>query len=255
MNNARQKIEDEIGFVRALGNRESVTEAVSLTQRLFQDPRAFYEQLGQELGIGTANGNGHAQQEPPTAAPEPFTIPEGDLQTEDGRQRAYSEKAMRSIIQGLRDDITRELTEQFQPALEYATEGREQQRLSEIRAESAQTIREAITAAREYPHFKENEKAIAQVLNAMDPRVKAKVGTVGAMWMAYSKVMAEQVLPSLGANAEARTIADLQRSAHAGSSTVASTSTAAPPPKIREGNITDLAKHLQQVEQRLSGGV
>lgn len=243
--NARQALESELGYVRSLGTREEVEDAIRIRRMLYANSRSFWESLGQELGLGAT-----ASREEP---PKPFELPEGDLLSEDRKEQAYSVKAMRQIITDLRADIERSLRAEFQPAIDFTTSSQEQAELDAIRSESRDIAREAIATARQYPHFKEHEQAIADELAAIDPRVRSRVGSVGAMLMAYNKVLTEKVLPTLGAKTEAATIADLQRSAAAGSTTVTTTATGnATAPKLRDGNVDDLAAHMARIEQRLA---
>ena len=246
--NAREALEGELGWARTLGvPKAEVQRYVSLGHRLDQDPRSFYAQLGQELGITHEEGTGRRPAEP---VPEPFTIPEGDLFSEDRTQRAYSEKSMRKIITDLRADIVREVRGEYQPAIEFATAGRSAQEDAEVRAQAAETARQAITHALTLPHFRENQQLISEELAKIDPTIRHQVGSVAAMYMAYNKVLAERVLPVLGQQRESQTIADLQRSATAGSTVVGTQAAPRPKPSLRDGNLDDLARHMEQ----LAGG-
>jgi hypothetical protein len=226
-------MEQELGWARSIGPREEVNRAVSLTRRLFANPEAFFEQLGQELNQGKP------------APVEELVDPRPDLRSEDGKL-AYSHEASLTIARNAAERMRRELRQEFEPALKYAQTGTEREAVQQIRAEANQTASEVLGAARQLPHFKEHEQEISRVLSTIDPLVRRKVGSVAALYMAYNKVLAEQVLPTLSATTERQTIADLQRSAHAGASGLAAAPAPPKPAVVRDGNVDDLAALLER---------
>ncbi len=226
-------MEQELGWARSLGQRQEVERYISIARRLYADPGAFHSQLGSEL----------EQRQP--APVEELVDPKPDLRSEDGKL-AFSHEASLQIARNAAERMRRELRQEFEPALKYAQAGTEREEIQQIKAEANATAAEVLDAARKLPHFTEYEKDISAVLRTIDPAVRRKVGSVGALYMAYNKVLAEQVLPTLNSNAERRTIADLQRSAHAGANGVAPTPVVAKAPAVRDGNVDDLAKLLER---------
>jgi hypothetical protein len=237
---ARAEMEQELGWARSLGPRQDIERYVTLARRLFADPSAFHTQLGSELNQGKP------------APVEELVDPKPDLRSEDGKL-AYSHEASLAIARNAAERMRRELRQEFAPALQYAQTGTEREAVQQIKAEANATAAEVLGAARQLPHFKEHEVEISRVLSTIDPAVRRKVGSVAALYMAYNKVLAEHVLPTLSATTERQTIADLQRSAHAGASGLAAAPAAPKPAVVRDGNVDDLAKLLERKHAEAAG--
>lgn len=247
----KQDVETEIGWVRELGDRESVEEAVSLIRYARSSRQAaleFYEQLGQELGL--AGGSPASTSDVP--APKPFTLPKAKLVAEDGTG-AYSESQLADILKDFRADVLREVQTTLKPTIDFAKHGQEEQARTEMRMAAATDAKSVLAAARELPHFTEHEKIISEELNRIPKSLRMKVGSVAALYMAYNKVLTERVLPLLKQNGGQEAIDDLRRSAVAGASTVGTTTSAAPKaPILRDGNVTDLAAHMARIAAQQS---
>lgn len=225
-------MERELGWARQLGSKEEISRYVELGRRLFSDPTAFYQQLGQELA-------GQQSEEEELVDPKP------DLRSEDGKY-AYSHEANLQIARNAAERMRRELRKEFEPALRYAQTGTQREQQEAIRTEATQTATEVLSVARQLPHFKEHEAEIGQLLATIDPNVRRKVGSVAALYMAYNKLLADKVLPTLSGSVERKTIADLQRSATAGATGVSGAPAPAKPATVRDGNVDDLAKLLER---------
>src|SRR5207247_6553148 len=111
--NAREALENELGWARSIGDRESVMAALNLRNRLDADPRACVQALSRLLGMN---------QEP---EPEPVDLsdPEPDLWSEDRTQQAYSANLVRQMLYNLEQ----RLMQQLRPTMDFAEETRAQQ--------------------------------------------------------------------------------------------------------------------------------
>ena len=204
---------------------------MDLIRRLDANPAAFHQQLQQEL-------QGQPREED-------LIDPKPDLRSEDGKL-AYSHEATLQLAKNAAERAARALRKEFSPALEYAQQGRQERQQQAMLSEARQTASEAIAAARQLPYFKEHEPAISEAMAQIPVEVRQRVGSVAALYMAYNKVLAEKVLPTLSSTVQRQTIADMQRSATAGAN---GTSQSPPPPSkpaVREGNVDDLARLLER---------
>ena len=245
--NAREETRAEVtrDFETRYGKPDDVQRAVELTRRLFANPQEFFRQLASEL---KEQGFGEGHPSAPAAEPE-LVDPRPDLRSEDGKL-AYSDEANRQIAANAAERVRRELRKEFGPALDYTRTAEENARQTAlqatIRVQGEQTATKAMAAARQLPHFTAHEKEIGEVYAAIPIELRREVGSVAALYMAYNKVLADTVLPTLGATTERQVIADLHRSATAGASGVTIVPPAQAKPVIREGNVDDLARHLER---------
>jgi hypothetical protein len=228
----RAEVEQELGWARTLGPREDIERYVNVARRLFTDPKAFYAQLGSELNTG------------PQAEPE-LVDPKPDLRSEDGKL-AYSHEANLTIAANAAERMRRELRKEFEPALKYAQVGTERAAQEQVRQEATAIASEVMQTARQLPYFTEHEQEVARVHRSIPPDVRRRVGAVASLYMAYNKVLADNVLPTLSATAERQAIADLKRSAHAGANGIAATPPPPSKPVVRDGNVDDLAALLER---------
>jgi hypothetical protein len=201
------------------------------------NPAAFAQELLRRFGPAPAAGPAGDD-----ADPEP------DLVTTDGKKRGYSADAMRKIIANEVRRAVADVRKEYAPALEYAKEGRQQQEVESIKADARKVGSEVMQTARTYPHFQENEDAIAEKLAAMNPQVRKRMGAIAALHFAYVQVLQEKVFPTLSATAEQNVLDDLKRKAAATDGSVSpngASSGVRPSPK----NPQELSAHLR----RLSG--
>ena len=244
--NVREEMERELGWARQVGTRQDVERAVQLIRALDANPRAFYQQLTQELGIADA----------PATPPTPERVdPTADLRSEDGKE-AFSAGAVRQLLDNAIARVKSELLEQVQPALEFTTQSRqqmEQARIeSEVTTQAADTAREVFATLNTLPHFTEQKANISAAYKAIPESTRAKVGSVAALYMAYNQVLAQHVLPTLSQQAQQQTLADLKRSAVAGAAGAPAGVTPTPKPVIRDGDVDGLAKHLESLTSAMA---
>lgn len=223
--NVRKELTDRLGWAERY-KPDEVQQATELLQSLNSDPRGFLARLSAEL----------EQDEPD---------PEADLQSEDGKQKAFSEKAMRLIIKNVEKRLTRQLEERFGPALEFTHEARAQQAVSAKVAEGRQLATQALAQARKLPHFVENEADISTKLASMNPAYRRQVGSVAALYMAYNAVLTEKVLPTLRATSEQEVINGFKKSANASAGQVQPGQGSTGKAALKEGDVDGLARHLE----------
>lgn len=231
LNNVRREAEQKYGWAKDF-KPDVVQRAVSIISRLDQDPRKFMADLAAELGIG-ANGQAEEQE------------PQPDLEGPDGKYKVYSSAQLAKLIEFREKRLTNSLLSdpRLQRALSFAEQGTQQQEHAEFVRQVTAVASSAIEQARQLPHFKENEKAIAEKLQAIDPEVRAQVGAVAAMYMAYNQVLAETVFPSIQRTSEQSAVESFKRKANAEAGSVHPTvgGTAA---KARPRNQDELAAHM-----------
>lgn len=157
---------------------------------------------------------------------------------------------MQAILKAQELRLTRAFESRAKP-LEDARETEARRVRSEAITREAQTAStQALTKARTYPHFKENEVEIGERLAAMDPAERRQMGPVGAMLACYNAVLAEKVFPTIATTAKEQAAADVragyERKARSSGSVVPTGSVGEGKP-VELKNTTDLAKHMQRL--------
>lgn len=233
--NARAEVEGRLGWAKDL-TKEEALHAVQVYRRMAADPHAFVKALLAEAGAGQAE-----EEE------EELVDPDGDLISEDGKTKAYSEGAVKKLMQNL----TSRLRAEMKPALTFAQKAEQEAQTREtvrgIVQESRQVASQAWETISKAPHFEENRAAISEAFAAIDPAFRRQVGSVAALYMAYNKVLAEQVLPNNEKKVGDKNLKDLQRSAVASAGNVRPGSKQAPKAKIKDGDVDALAAHMERM--------
>lgn len=184
----------EFAWTKGL-NPQEVTEAVQFLRDLRADPKAFVSRVTGEM---KASG---LVEEPEEALPEP------DLQTEDGKTKAYSATAVTKLVTLAVAKAIKEVRGEIKPVLD--------QRASEAITTKARGVAlSAIEEGRSWLHFKEHESDIADVMAAMDPALKRELGPHRVMQRAYNQVLQEKVLPAQQAAAEAKVRESFEKKAN-----------------------------------------
>ena len=236
--NAREAVERDLGWVRQLGSADEVREAVGLIQRLRSNPQAFLQQLISEMGLDQQQDE-----------PEELVDPEPDLITEDGRQRAYSHSAVQQLLRNMEERLTRKM----QPFQDFADSSASEREQMNIQREANNVASAALDRAGKMPYFNENKALIRQKLAEMNPQYRRSIGSVAAMYEAYNQVLMEKVYPTQRSDIERGVVADFNKKANGGSTTILpGAGAAAGGPKIREGNLDDLAAHMANIESRMT---
>lgn len=231
--NARKEILDQLSWAQKY-KPEDVEQATQMLAALNADPRGFLARLAAELET----------EDPPD--------PEPDLQSEDGKKKAYSTDAMKKIIANVERRLTRQLEARFGPALEYTEQAKTKEEVAAKVAEGRAIASEALTQARTMPHFKENEVEISKTLAAMNPAYRRRIGSVAALHVAYNHVLTTKVIPSLKLNGEQEAIDGFRKSANASAGQVQPGAGSTGKPVLKEGDVDGLARHLAKLSGEAS---
>lgn len=208
--------------------------ALTILQSLRNDPKALWRELGARIG---------AEAEPAAKLEE---FPTADLVSADGA-KAHSDANLSKIL----DIFERRLMTKFQgelrPLMEFRDGEMETRTQTQTVAKAKELAGQALTDARQRPHFTENEPAIVEILTKMDPTIKKSVGPIAAMYMAYNQMLAEKVFPTIETTAAEKVRAENLKKANAGGIHPAGgDGKPAEKPVLR--NATDLAAHMARLE-------
>lgn len=227
------------------GDQAEATRRAGILRRLFDDTPAFYRQLGEELGFAQSA----TPAAPATAEWTDPEDPEPDLRDMQGNPAGYSPKALKQVIQNAIAKARHEWQQEFAPVAsvvgEFQTE-REHLALQQQAQSTAQTV---LGELRQDPDFKKHEKDVLKTYQSLvENGYMERYGPVATLHMAWNKFYRESVVPTLGQQTQQQVLSDLQRSAHAGAvGAVAPTPPAPPKPRLREGNVDDLAAHMERL--------
>ena len=119
-------------------------------------------------------------------------------------------------------------------------------------ADAKATAQQALSVASKLPHFEEYKADIAKELEQVDPRVRRQVGSVAALYMAYNKVLAEKVFPTIGRDAESKVREGFKRSAAASNGQVKPGAGVDGKPKpLKDGDVDGLAAHMARLASQM----
>lgn len=204
---------------------------LALVQRMRSNPRDFWQQLGREIGGDQ---------------PEP-ELPRPDLRSEDGRL-AYSAETMAKYMDIREQALMRKLMGELQPFVEGYQQDRDQRAQEAQSAQQRSVIAHALAQLRAQPSFKDNEKLIAEKLEAMDESYVESVGLVTALHVAYNQVLSEVVFPGYEDRAAARVREENQRKAGTAGSAPPTSGTPSSSGKL-PSNQRELASHLERLSR------
>lgn len=247
LNNAREKavaeVKSKLGWAEGF-TKEQVDYAMGVARRL-QTPaeaRAFNAQLAREL---KALGED----------PDEIVDPEPDLQSEDGKLRAFSDQKMKQLLQNQEKRLTALFRKEMQPVSEF-TRTEQARRGEEVARQQIDTAaKEAVDEFLKLPHAKENQAAISQEIGKMDPAYVNRVGHVAALHVAYSRVMNEVVLPGFSKKAEDKVRESFRRDANASVGSVQPGQGAAKgKTKVKLGDVGGLAERIKQMSEQANRG-
>jgi hypothetical protein len=240
LRNAREETTQAFAWAKELTANglkpDEVKAGVNLLMRLRNDPKAFFSQLGEELGAG----GGKAEEE--------LTYPDADLSTQDGKVKAYSSDAMQKVLAVQEKKLLREFQKTMAPLMEHHERELTTRQQAEMDARIAKASSTALKQAETFPHFTEHKALIGEKLKSFSPEeVEEMGGPIAAMLVAYNRVLQEKVFPKSETDAEKRVREEFQRKANAASGSVHPGATAgnATAPKLE--NVNDLSKHLERL--------
>ena len=240
--NAQDKVLSYFGLTRET-NPEDVKTSINLLHDFRADPKAFARELVKELGWtinenGGGNGNGQLE------------LPKAELRSEDGKG-AYSEAQMPDVIKVIAAQVRAQVMNELQPRLSFVDQAQTQQATAAEYNRAKQTLDDAMTEARTWHGFTENEAAITEKLAAMrDAGDIRKHGIVNSIYRAYHAVLNEKILPAYQTAAEARVRAENAKKANAGRAAVTGSESSGDAKKTELKNVNDLAKHLEHLSKQ-----
>lgn len=207
LKNARETSAQEalkpFAWAKGLSEKEA-TAAIQLVSLIKKDPAAFWRELGATIGQTPAEAKATVAE----------AFPEADLEGPNG-VKAYSDVALKKTLDLFRKQLMAEFQGELRPLMEFRDGEVSTRERAALAANMKSLAGRALTQARALPHFKEHEPAIVEKLQQMDPAIRAEVGPIAAMYMAFEQVKAEKVYPTLQADAEKRVRADFDKKAAA----------------------------------------
>lgn len=221
---------------------DEIKAGVALLTRLRNDPKAFWAQLGSEVNPAGTGG---------TTEEETFELPGADLTSPDGKVKAYSETAHLKSLEVMEKKILSQFKKEMQPLIEFHSSEMTARQQADFDAKAAKIGDAALKRAMNMPHFKENQKAIAEKLAAVDPEVLSEIGPVAAMFEAYNMVLQEKVFPNIETAAEKKVREDYAKKANAGGS-VHPTGGGGNVRKPELNNATQLAAHMEKLAAQMA---
>lgn len=226
--NARAEVEAKYEAFKGLDASDAHI-AYNLLADIRRDPQNFLQRLQLELKP--------AEKEVPEQFPAPSLV------SQDGA-KAYSDTDILKIIEITKKQIMGEL----RPDLEYVRSSKTAGAEAEARQQREAALGESMKEARTRPHFTENEPKIAEILKAMDPAMKRRLGPMGAVYAAYNQMLEQVVFPSMQTKAEEAVRAANLKKAHtsAGQAHPTEQGGEGKTPQLR--GVDDLAKHMERLE-------
>lgn len=201
--NAREKgrQEAETRFAWAKNLSPSAVKDVPLGLQLVNgwrtDGAQLVRTLAEQMGM-TVVPKGRQGQPPAEESFDP------DLETQDGKVKAFSAERVRALLTSEIDRVRAEMRGEMQPLVERHRTEQERQADGERRAAARQTSTNTLTHMRTLEGFTEHEAEIKQRLIDLPAETRQEMGAIGALYHVYTQVLSEKVLPSFGAQAEQR---------------------------------------------------
>lgn len=213
---------------------EEVSAAISLVTALKRDKVAFWHELGDMIGTAKSETKDEA-------------FPAADLISGDG-VKAHSDENLHKILGIFKKQLMTQFQGELRPLVEFRDGELSTRQMAEHANNAKSLAGRALASARALPHFKENEAAVVEKLQAMDPALRKEVGPIAAMYMAFESVKAEKVYPTLQSEAEKRVRADYDKKAAAsGIHPVGGDGKVKETPVIK--GQTGLAAHMERLAQ------
>lgn len=245
--NARAEVEKQYEWAKGFtpNDVEDIRTAMALVRDLRSDPRAFYQRLGQEIETRLPG-------ERKTVDAKKF--PEPGLISQDGKERAYSASQVEQIAAIIEERTMAKVMGEFKPMTEFVGSARQREAETANKTRSMELASEALTTARQLPHFQvagadgklQDHPEILKNLMALAPETRAKIGPIGALYLAYNQYLAQHVFPTADQDAEKRVRASFDKKAAA--SIGASPSGSGGQGKPQEiKNVSDLARRMEQM--------
>lgn len=171
---------------------------------------------------------------------------EPDLETQDGKVKAFSAGRVQELLSHAIDQLRSEMRGEISPLVEDRRTAQEKAAEDGRKEQARTTSANTLTRMRAMQGFKENEAEIAQRLRDLPLETKQEMGAIGALYHVYNEVLNER-LPSLEAQAEQRVREANSKKAAAsrGAHPVDAGGSGGATPELRGPG--DLAKHMQKL--------
>jgi hypothetical protein len=180
-------------------NPDDARLGIQVLSELRADPEKFFRELGQRI-----NG-GQGQQV------EEEAIPEADIVSKDGQLKTYRAETLQKVLDIHGRRVMAQVMKDLKPFVDFAQTEQQTRREQQQEAQVRSQVNEALTEARQLPHFKDNETAILEALRAMPVEMKRAKGPVASLYAAYHTVLKDRVFPSIDQAAEGRVRQQLSR--------------------------------------------
>lgn len=238
---AREAMLKELGLPVDGYSADQVRAQLGLVSRFAADPVAFWRQLGTELaeaGHPLGGSDNTADNDPE---------PQPDMVSEDGKHKVYSDAQLRKLREWDQRQMEAKFLSHVNPMREFMEQSQNREHVTNIIHESRSKASEVLTEARKLPYFKENEKAIGEALAAIPKEVRAEVGSVAALYIAYNHVLRDKVFPTIGQKTEQEVRESLREKAAAGVGQVHVGSGQTPAAKAAPRNVDQLAARMKEM--------
>lgn len=239
----RRELQEKWGWADGI-TKDQVEQWHGLHNRLATDAWSFYEQLGRELREHPEyRTRFEPEEEEIEDFPQPDLWSEPDPKTGE-RKKTFSDQTLAKYLDIYGKRLFRQWQQQFAPVVDWVQQRDGELREQNLKSYTTQIADDALTEARQLPHFKEHEEEIGQRLLAIPAEVRNRIGAVACLYRAYNAVFAEKVLPGLSAKAQSDTRDQLTRKAVAAAGSVHPADGAAAAGAKKPTNVGELARHL-----------
>jgi len=210
LKNAREKAEADYKAKFAWAERYQPHEVESLTQ-LRDRLQGLRPDLLRQIAAEFAS--------PSQTPPEPEEVdPEPDLETQDGRTKAFSADQARKLVNLNVKRAIAEIRRELAPVQQFMQAGQQREQQAQIETWSKGQASAVMQRMSTLPGFTEHQAEIQermQQVSATNPQLIQDIGAVAAFQQVYLDVLSEKVLPTYGTRAETKVLDDLKRKAHA----------------------------------------
>lgn len=238
LGNARQKAVEEalkpLAWAREL-KKEEVMGAAQLFREIQADPVKWAKDILAEAGEGTNEEDD-------------LTDPDPDYQSPDGKAQFYSGATVKKLL----SNLEKRLLQQVDPAMQLVQNQRKAEERATIMREAQTTASEAMDVLKQDPRFEANKAALHEALSKVDPRVRARIGSIATLFMCWNKVVADKVIPNAEAAGEKRLQEDLTRQAAAAVGSVVPGGTPSVRKPVKDGDVDALAKRMGELAEQMA---
>lgn len=233
----RREVEQQFSAFKGM-NPEEVQTGLQILRNLQANPAQFFQELGQHLRGSQQGGEEY---------------PEADLVSKDGQLKTYRDETLRKMLDIHGQRVMAQVMGQMKPFLDSSRAEQAQRQESAQQAAREQSIREALTEARQLPHFtKENEPAILESIQNIPEDRRRALGPVASLHLAYNTFLRDRVFPTLQSETEKKVRESFTKKANAGAGQAHPTDQGGEAQKPALRNARDLSRHLAQMEEQLT---